>query len=97
VQGSDGICSAIIKRVSTSFDSLGRRDLKETVVRVERNAGRKRARIGQDRKLSVQEKERMGYRIKEEYARNSLFAMQPFEPSDGCLALRKLMANGSNG
>jgi hypothetical protein len=23
--------------------------------------------------------------------------MQPFEPSDGCLALRKLMANGSNG
>jgi hypothetical protein len=27
----------------------------------------------------------------------SLFAMQPFEPSDGCLALRKLMANGSNG
>jgi hypothetical protein len=24
----------------------------------------------------------------------SLFAMQPFEPSDGCLALRKLMANG---
>jgi hypothetical protein len=28
---------------------------------------------------------------------NSLFAMQPFEPSDGCLALRKLMANGSNG
>ncbi|KAJ7248791.1 hypothetical protein C8J57DRAFT_1240205 [Mycena rebaudengoi] len=23
----------------------------------------------------------------------SLFAMQPFEPSDGCLALRKLMAN----
>jgi hypothetical protein len=25
---------------------------------------------------------------------NSLFAMQPFEPSDGCLALRKLMANG---
>ncbi|KAJ7237631.1 hypothetical protein C8J57DRAFT_1246916 [Mycena rebaudengoi] len=27
----------------------------------------------------------------------SLFAMQPFEPSDGCLALRKLMANSSNG
>jgi hypothetical protein len=27
----------------------------------------------------------------------SLFAMQPFEPSDGCLALRKLIANGSNG
>jgi hypothetical protein len=27
----------------------------------------------------------------------SLFAMQPFEPSNGCLALRKLMANGSNG
>jgi hypothetical protein len=27
----------------------------------------------------------------------SLFAMQPFRPSDGCLALRKLMANGSNG
>jgi hypothetical protein len=24
----------------------------------------------------------------------SLFAMQPFEPSDGCLALRQLMANG---
>jgi hypothetical protein len=24
----------------------------------------------------------------------SLFAMQPFEPSGGCLALRKLMANG---
>jgi hypothetical protein len=24
----------------------------------------------------------------------SLFAMQPFEPSDGCLVLRKLMANG---
>jgi hypothetical protein len=28
---------------------------------------------------------------------NREFAMQPFEPSDGCLALRKLMANGSNG
>jgi hypothetical protein len=28
---------------------------------------------------------------------NSLFAMQPFEPSDGCLALRKLMANGLSG
>jgi hypothetical protein len=27
------------------------------------------------------------------FAVNSLFAMQPFEPSDGCLALRKLMAN----
>jgi hypothetical protein len=25
---------------------------------------------------------------------SSLFAMQPFEPSEGCLALRKLMANG---
>jgi hypothetical protein len=25
------------------------------------------------------------------------FAMQPFEPSDGCLVLHKLMANGSNG
>jgi hypothetical protein len=25
------------------------------------------------------------------------FAMQPFEPPDGCLALRKLMVNGSNG
>jgi hypothetical protein len=24
----------------------------------------------------------------------SLFAMQPFEPSDGCLVLHKLMANG---
>jgi hypothetical protein len=24
----------------------------------------------------------------------SLFVLQPFEPSDGCLALRKLMANG---
>jgi hypothetical protein len=24
------------------------------------------------------------------------FAMQPFKPSSGCLALRKLMANGSN-
>jgi hypothetical protein len=28
---------------------------------------------------------------------DSLFAMQPFEPSDGCLALHKLMANGLNG
>jgi hypothetical protein len=28
---------------------------------------------------------------------NREFAMQPFEPSDGCLALRKWMANGSNG
>jgi hypothetical protein len=28
---------------------------------------------------------------------NREFAMQPFEPSDGCLALRRLMANGSNG
>jgi hypothetical protein len=35
VQGSDGICSAVIKRVSTSFDSLEQRDLKEAVVRVE--------------------------------------------------------------
>jgi hypothetical protein len=25
------------------------------------------------------------------------FTMQPFKPSDGCLALHKLMANGSNG
>jgi hypothetical protein len=27
---------------------------------------------------------------------NREFVMQPFEPSDGCLALRKSMANGSN-
>jgi hypothetical protein len=29
--------------------------------------------------------------------RNREFAMQPFEPFDGCLVLHKLMANGSNG
>jgi hypothetical protein len=26
-----------------------------------------------------------------------VFALQPLEPSDGCFALRKLMADGSNG
>jgi hypothetical protein len=26
-----------------------------------------------------------------------VFALQPLEPSGGCFALRKLMANGSNG
>jgi hypothetical protein len=28
---------------------------------------------------------------------NRVFASQPLEPSDGCFALRKLMADGSNG
>jgi hypothetical protein len=26
-----------------------------------------------------------------------VFALQPLEPSDGCFALHKLMADGSNG
>jgi hypothetical protein len=35
-----------------------------------------------------------GFKLRIAQCGNSLFAMQPFDPSDGCLTLRKLMANG---